>query len=167
MITNVFTNTSIKEDNPMTTFNLQESPREEMMHLNSSGEVKIPTTDNIFAKVYSHLDVSMAYCDVCGLLFESVSDLQRYIKTSCPDNGKRKLPLDNYKESLEKKPRVFQSDYNIMNHEIDSYNTSTEKDYFKRLRQTTKSENENTWSLKVEKYQSNGLPQKRHRKESR
>ena len=34
MLTDVFTNMFIKEDNPRTTFHLQESPREERTHLN-------------------------------------------------------------------------------------------------------------------------------------
>ena len=63
MRTDVFTNMSIKEDNPRTTFHLQESPREERTQMNSSVEIKSPTTDNIYAKFYSPLDESMASCD--------------------------------------------------------------------------------------------------------
>ena len=68
------------------------------------------------------------------------------------DDRKRKLPLDDYKESPEKKIRVFQSDDYTIKHEDDSSNTSTKDDYFKKLRQKSISENENTWSENVEKY---------------
>lgn len=168
MRTDVFTNMSIKEDNPRTTFHLQESPREERTHLSSSYEIRIPTINKNYAKFYSPVDESMASCDDCGLVFESASDLQRHIKRWCPenDNRKRKLPLDDYEESPGKKSRVFQSDDYTMNHEDDSPNTSTEEAYFKRLRQKSITENETTWSEKVEKYQSNGMSQKQAEKKA-
>ena len=104
----------------------------------------------------------MASCDDRGLVFESASDLQRHIKRWYPENGnrKRKLPLDHFKESPEKKSRFSQSDDYTMNHEDDSFNTSTEENYFKKLRQKSISENEDTWSEKVEKHQSSGLSRK-------
>ena len=149
MRTEVFTNMSIKEDNPRTTYHLQESPREERMLLNNPVEIRSPTFEN----TDSSMGATMVFCDDCGLVFESTHDLQRHIKRFCPenDNRKRKLPLDNYKESPEKNSRVYHTDDFIPNHENDSFNTSTEEDYFKRMRQQNISENENTWSEKVEK----------------
>ena len=72
MRTEVLSNMFIKEDNPKTTFHLQESPKEERTHMNSSGEIKSPTTDNIYATFYSPFDESMPSCDDCGLVFEIV-----------------------------------------------------------------------------------------------
>lgn len=54
----VNTDMSVKEDKPNTPLYLQECPREEKTHLNSSGEVKIPTSDNIDKTFYSPLGES-------------------------------------------------------------------------------------------------------------
>lgn len=155
MRTDVFTSMSIKEDKPDTTGQLQISFGEERTHLNSSGEVKSPSFENTDSSV----GATMVSCDDCGLVFDSTHDLQRHIKRWCPenDNGKRKLPLDNYEESLGKKPRVLQSDEYVMNCEDGSPNTSTEEYYFKRLRQRSLSENEDAC---FEKYQNDGLSKK-------
>ena len=67
---------------------MQESPKEERTHLKSSGEIKIPTIDNIYTTFYSPLDESMGSCDDCGLVFESTFDLQKHImKKMITDNG--------------------------------------------------------------------------------
>lgn len=78
----------------------------------------------------------MASCDDCGLVFDSTHDLQRHIKTWCPENEnrKRQLPQDDYEKPLKKKPRIIQSDEYVMNHEDDSPIISSEEDYFRRMK---------------------------------
>ena len=108
----------------------------------------------------------MASCDDRGLVFESASDLQCHIKRWYPenDNRKRKLPLDDYEESPEKKSRAFQSDDYTMNHKVDSPNTSTEEDCFKRLRQKSISENETTWSERLKNIKAMDCPKKKQKR---
>lgn len=77
----------------------------------------------------------MASCDNCGLVFDNTHDLQRHIKTRCPENENRKRQLfqDDYEKPLKKKPRIIQSDEYVMNQEDDSPIISSEEDYFRRM----------------------------------
>lgn len=155
MRTDVFIDMPIKEHKPETTSHLQRSSGEERTHLNSSCEVKCPA----FKITDSSLGFAMASCDDCGLVFDSTHDLQRHIKTWCPENEnrKRKLPLVDYEKPLKKKPRVIQSDEYVMKHEDDSPVISSEEDYFRRMKKRSKFKNKDTWSEKFDKYRNEGL----------
>lgn len=132
MRTDVFVDMPIKEHKPETRSRLQRSSGEERTRLNSSCEVKSPT----FEITDSSLGSAMASCDDCGLVFDSTHDLQRHIKTWCPENEnrKRQLPQYDYEKPLKKKPRIIQSDEYVMNHEDDSPIISSEEDYFRRMK---------------------------------
>lgn len=136
MRTDVYIDMPIKEHKPETTSHLQRSSGEERTHLNSSREVKSPT----FEITDSYLGSAMASCDDCGLVFDSTHDLQRHIKTLCPENKnrKRQLPLDDYEKPLKKKSSIIHSDEYVMNHEDDSPIISSEEDYFTRMKKRFK-----------------------------
>lgn len=101
----------------------------------------------------------MASCDYCGLVFDSAHDLQRQIKTWCPENEnrKRQLPQDDYEKPPKKKPRIIQSDEYVMNHEDDSPYYIIRKRLLQKNEKRSKFKNENTWSEKLEKYRNEGL----------
>lgn len=89
MRTDVFIDMPIKEHKLETTRHLQRSSGDERTHLNRFCGVKSPT----FEITDSSLGSAMASCDDCGLVFDSTHDLQRHIKTWCPENENRKRPL--------------------------------------------------------------------------
>ena len=47
---------------------------------------------------------SMSSCDDCGLIFENMHDLQRHIKTWCPENGSIKSRREEEEEDIEDQP---------------------------------------------------------------
>jgi hypothetical protein len=91
----------------------------------------------------------MPSCDDCGLVFESMHDLQRHIKRWCPENNKRK---DNDVEMEEDR-----SNWIPFEPEKSEDEENREDEVFIALMDKAKENNETEWDQKYEKYVKAGL----------
>ena len=83
----------------------------------------------------------MVSCNECGLMFEDVYDLQRHIKSWCP-------------ELSAKKPRM---DVNTAPESPQKLSTEDELLVFEELMAESKEANQREWQARVEKYTDQGL----------
>ena len=90
----------------------------------------------------------MSSCDDCGLIFENMHDLQRHIKTWCPENGsiKRKREEEDNDDQPPTKKIKPEGDHDDHEHEV-----------FDVLMERAKQNNEEKWNQKFEKYIKEGL----------
>ena len=84
---------------------------------------------------------SMSSCDDCGLIFENMHDLQRHIKTWCPENGSIKRRREE--EDIEDQPPSNKI-------KPEGYHDNREHGVFdvlmERVKQNNKENNEEKWN---------------------
>ena len=93
---------------------------------------------------------SMPSCDDCGLIFENMHDLQRHIKTWCPENGSIKRKREEEGEDIEDQPPTKKI-------EPEGYHDDREHEVFDVFMERVKQNNEEKWNQKFEKYIKKGL----------
>lgn len=96
----------------------------------------------------------MPSCDDCGIVFENMHDLQRHIKTWCPENLSLKRKRDD-KEIQEDQPPQKWIPFEPEEKEEDKENQ--EDDVFNHLMKMAKEDNEKLWDRKYDKYIKKGL----------
>jgi len=96
----------------------------------------------------------MPSCDDCGLLFEDIHDLQRHIKTWCPENKSHKKKRKD--EVPYKKSKLIS--YESEGDKEEEMNE--EHKVFDKLMKMASRESEDQWRQKVEKYKKEGLTEK-------
>lgn len=96
----------------------------------------------------------MPSCDDCGIVFENMHDLQRHIKTWCPENLSLKRKRDD-KEIQEDQPPQKWIPFEPEEKEEDKENQ--EDDVFNHLMKMAKEDNEKQWDRKYDKYIKKGL----------
>ena len=100
----------------------------------------------------------MPSCDDCGIMFDNTHDLQRHVKTWCPE--KRKREDDDEDQPPTKKPRLAEDEEN-REHKIPHLEEKNrEQEAFQSMIYTAKKDNEDEWLKKVEKYEKAGLTKK-------
>ncbi len=92
-----------------------------------------------------------ASCDDCGVVFETIHDLQKHVKNWCQEQLylKRKLPEEDYVPTKRVK---YESE-----EESDVENGDEEDEVFMTLAEAAMENNEEEWTKKVEKYEKDGL----------
>lgn len=93
-------------------------------------------------------------CDDCGIVFENMHDLQRHIKTWCPENVSLKRKRDD-KEIEEDQPPKKRIPFEPEEKEEDKENQ--EDDVFNHLMKMAKEDNEKIWDRKYDKSIKKGL----------
>ena len=100
----------------------------------------------------------MISCDDCGILFENLHDLQRHIKTWCPEQNqlKRKQPEalsdelePNKKPKLERPPITMSTSAESSRHDED--------DVFNTFVEMAREGNDEERQSNIEKYMKTGL----------
>ncbi|CAG2219059.1 unnamed protein product [Mytilus edulis] len=113
-------------------------------------------TEKIQSEQTLNRDLSkMNSCDDCGVLFETIHDLQRHIKTWCPENkeSKRKLPEDIEENSSAKKARLD----NQSDNEYVLNDTKQENKAYLKIGKISRDYNEEAREVKIKKYLKRGL----------
>ncbi|CAC5364844.1 unnamed protein product [Mytilus coruscus] len=97
----------------------------------------------------------MNSCDDCGVLFETIHDLQRHIKTWCPENkeSKRKLPEDIEENNSAKRARPD----NQSDNEYVLNDKKQENKAFLKIGKLSRDYNEEARESKITKYLKRGL----------
>ncbi|CAG2190802.1 unnamed protein product [Mytilus edulis] len=113
-------------------------------------------TEKIQSEQTLNRDLSkMNSCDDCGVLFETIHDLQRHIKTWCPENkeSKRKLPEDIEENNSAKKARPD----NQSDNEYVLNDNKQENKAFLKIGKISRDYNEEARESKIKKYLKRGL----------
>ena len=115
-------------------------------------------TDTSSDRTYDQLQPKMISCDDCGVVLESLHDLQRHIKTWCPEkNPLKRKQIEALYEEIEpnKKAKLQQplttvatTDKNIQNDEDEVFHTFAEM---------ARENNNEERQSKIEKYMKSGL----------
>lgn len=90
----------------------------------------------------------MISCEDCGIVFENLHDLQKHIKTWCPEQQPAKRDHD-YESPPEKRIKLDKI----------SNNEDREQNVFEKFAEMSREGNEDQWQAKVEKYQNGGMSQ--------
>ncbi|CAC5417766.1 unnamed protein product [Mytilus coruscus] len=113
-------------------------------------------TEKIRSEQTLNTDLSkMNSCDDCGVLFETIHDLQRHIKTWCPENkeSKRKLPEDIEENNSAKRARPD----NQSDNEYVLNDNKQENKAFLKIGKLSRDYNEEARESKITKYLKRGL----------
>ena len=97
----------------------------------------------------------MPSCDDCGIMFDNMHDLQRHVKTWCPEKRKRE---DNDDEDEDQPPTKKWIPYNEEKEEKSTENR--EQEAFQSMMHSAKEDNEEELNKKVEKYKKTGMSEK-------
>ncbi|XP_033741828.1 uncharacterized protein LOC117328408 [Pecten maximus] len=95
----------------------------------------------------------MAACDDCGIMFQDMHDLQRHLKTWCPENDSRKRKRESIEEEDGPQPKRWIS-YEESDEESGE---SEENEVFNSLMNESRSSNEVKWNKKYDKYVNEGM----------
>ena len=95
----------------------------------------------------------MPSCDDCGVMFDNMHDLQRHVKTWCPEKRKREDNDDNDEDQPQTKKWI---PYN----EEEKSTENREQEAFQSMMHSAKEDNEEELYKKVEKYKKSGMSKK-------
>ncbi|KAL4235377.1 hypothetical protein ACF0H5_007013 [Mactra antiquata] len=109
-------------------------------------------------------DADMHSCDDCGVVFADTHDLQRHVKTWCPEGKKRKAE-DSHEEEPPRKtpplPWISVDEVPSTNEEIDYLDDV--RQYFEPLANEAGRKTEDAWREKLGEYKAEGLTEKKAR----